>query len=95
LARVRVTIGAIHDTDLIGVLRKLGLYEGVVEGRYKCFVCGRRITLENIGGIFRSKDEKINFVCDNIKCLITAAEITSKINREITAIQSQTQLHTG
>jgi len=79
---VRITIGAVHDTDLVGVLRKLGLHEGVVEGKYKCFVCGRKITLENLGGMFRSRDEKINFVCDNIKCLITAAEITSKINRE-------------
>jgi len=82
LAIAKVTIRAIHDTDLVKVLKKLGLYEGVVEGRYRCFVCGRRITLENIGGLFKSRDGKINLVCNDMKCLMIAAEITSKINRE-------------
>ena len=83
LAIARVTIRAIHDTDLVKVLKKLGLYEGVVEGRYKCFVCGRKITLENIGGLFKSRDGKINFECNNMRCLMIAAEITSKINSRI------------
>ncbi|RLG83078.1 MAG: hypothetical protein DRO40_05880 [Thermoprotei archaeon] len=78
----KVTIKAIHDTDLVKILKRLGLYEGVVEGNCKCFVCGRRITLDNIGGLFKSRDGKINFVCNNMKCLMTAAEITSKINKE-------------
>ena len=81
MAIARVTIRAIHDTDLVKVLKKLGLYDGVVEGRYRCFVCGRRITLENIGGLFKSRDGKINFVCNNMKCLMMAAEITSKIGQ--------------
>jgi len=82
LSIARVIIRAIHDTDLVKVLTRLGLYEGVVEGRYRCFVCGERITLDNIGGLFKSRDGKINFVCNNMKCLMTAAEITSKINKE-------------
>ena len=82
MAIAKVTIRAIHDTDLVKVLKKLGLYEGVVEGRYRCFVCGRRITLENIGGLFKSRDGKINLVCNDMKCLMIAAKITSKINRE-------------
>lgn len=77
----KVTIRAIHDTDLVKVLKKLGLYEGIVEGRYRCFVCGRKITLSNIGGLFKSRDGKINFVCNNMKCLMIAAEITSKMSR--------------
>jgi len=82
LATAKVTIKAIHDTDLVKILKKLGLYEGVVEGRYRCFVCGNKITLDNIGGLFKSRDGKINFVCNNTKCLMIAAEITSKISKE-------------
>ena len=78
----KVTIRAIHDTDLVKVLKKLGLYEGVVEGRYKCFECGVRITLENLGGLFKDEDGKINFVCNNIKCLMKATEITSRRSKE-------------
>ena len=81
MTMARVALRAIHDTDLVKVLKRLGLYEGVVEGRYRCFVCGRRITLENLGGLFKSRDGRINFVCNNMKCLMIAAEITSKMNR--------------
>lgn len=77
----KVTVKAIHDTDLVKVLKRLRLYEGVVEGRYRCFVCGRRITFSNMGGLFKSRDGEIHFVCDDIKCLMVAAEITSKMSR--------------
>ena len=77
--RFKVVLKAIHDVDLVKVLKKLGIYNDVVEGRCRCFVCGRRITLENLGGMFKSRDGRINLVCDDIKCLFTAAEITSKL----------------
>jgi len=84
----RVTITAIHDSDLFKVLKKLGLYEGVAEGRFRCFVCGRRIDFENLGGLFKSGDGKIHFVCSNVKCLVTAAEITSKMRQRTVTIQT-------
>jgi len=77
----KVTVKAIHESDLVRVLKRLNLYEGVVEGRYKCFACGKEITLESMGGLFKGKDGNINFVCDDVKCLVTAAEITSKMIR--------------
>jgi len=80
--RNRVMITAIHDSDLLKVLKRLGLYEGVAEGRFRCFVCGRRIDLENLGGLFKSRDGEIHFVCNNVKCLAIAAEITSKMRKE-------------
>jgi len=79
----RVTITAIHDSDLLKVLKRLGLYEGVAEGRFRCFVCGRRIDLEYLGGLFKSRDGEIHFVCNNAKCLAIAAEITSKMSETI------------
>jgi len=81
--RNRVTITAIHDSDLLKVLKRLGLYEGVAEGRFRCFVCGRRISLENLGGLFKSRDGEIHFVCNNMKCLAIVAEITSKMSEII------------
>jgi len=82
MRRNRVMITAIHDSDLLKVLKRLGLYEGVVEGRFRCFVCGRRIDFENLGGLFKSRDGEIHFVCNNAKCLAIAAEITSKMRKE-------------
>ena len=77
----KVTLTAVHDTDLKRVLIRLGLYKGILEGKYKCFVCGKVINLKNLGGIFKSKDGKIHIVCNDIKCILTAAEITSKISK--------------
>jgi len=76
----KIVLKAVHDVDLVKVLKRLGIYSGVIEGRYRCFVCGRKITFENLGGLFKSRDGKINLVCNDIKCLFVAAEITSKIN---------------
>ncbi|MCU7787505.1 hypothetical protein ODS41_06195 [Pyrobaculum sp. 3827-6] len=77
---VSVVVKAVHDTDLVDVLKRLGLYEGVVGGRYRCFVCGRPITVDNLGGMFKSKDGRINLVCSDVKCLVAAAEITARLS---------------
>jgi len=79
---MKIAIRAIHDSDLLRVLKRLGLYEGIAEGRYRCFVCGRRIDFENLGGLFKSRDGEIHFVCNNAKCLAIAAEITSRMMRD-------------
>ncbi len=44
MASAKVTLRAVHDTDLIKVLGRLGVYDAVVSGKYKCFVCGKTIT---------------------------------------------------
>ena len=55
--KIKITIRAIDDAVLVGVLKRLGLYEGVVEGRYRCFSCGRRITFSNLGGYYHPVDK--------------------------------------
>ena len=77
----KVTVRAIHDVDLVRVLRRLGLYEDVAGGRCRCFACGRRITPEDIGGLFKGRDGKVNFVCSGVRCLVAAAEVTSRMSR--------------
>ena len=79
MAFAKVTLKAVHDTDLIRVLKKLGIYDDVVSGKFRCFICGKPITLENLGGMFKSRDGKIHLVCNDVKCLLAAAEVTSKI----------------
>ena len=82
--KVRVTIRAIHDADLVNVLRRLGLYEDVVEGRRRCFACGREVRLDNVGGLFKGMDGEVKFVCGDVKCLMMAVEETSK-RRDVAA----------
>ncbi len=66
-------VKAIHDTDLERVLKKLGLYEKLVAGELRCSICGRLLTLENLGGIYRENGE-VKLVCNKIECLVEAAE---------------------
>ncbi len=66
-------VKAIHDSDLERVLRKLGLYEKLVRGELRCAICGRVLTLENLGGLYK-ENGKIKLVCNRIECLVKAAE---------------------
>mgnify|MGYP001770631222 CR=1 FL=1 len=70
-------IRAIHDSDLERVLRRLGLYERVARGEFKCAVCGEAVTLENLGGVYR-ENGMIKFVCSKITCLVEVARRISK-----------------
>ena len=46
-----VGVSAISEDILPEVLKKLELYEDVVYGRAKCYICSRRLTLDTIGAI--------------------------------------------
>ena len=52
-ARAASVVKAIHDSDLERVLRRLGLYEKLARGELKCAICGRPLTLDNLGGLYR------------------------------------------
>ncbi len=71
-------VKTVHDTDLERVLKKLGLYEKLVRGELRCSICGRPLTLENMGGIYRENGE-VKLVCNKIECLVEAAE---KVRRD-------------
>jgi len=73
LAKNTSIVKAIHDSDLESVLRKLELYEKLVRGELSCVICGRSLTLENLGGLYR-EDGKVKLVCNRIECLVEAAE---------------------
>jgi hypothetical protein len=61
--------------DMPGILKKLGMFEDAEVGRLRCYLCGRPVSLQNIGGIFKHEGQ-IRVVCNNIKCLYEAARLS-------------------
>jgi len=44
--RYNVTVPAVSEEALPGILKKLGLYDDVASGKAACYVCGAPLTLE-------------------------------------------------
>ena len=86
----KVELTAIHDVDLKKVLIKLGLYDKVVNGEVKCFVCGRPINWNNIGGVFKSKDDSLHLICNNMKCLLIASQLSAEITKHYSKLSTAT-----
>ncbi|MHA1285678.1 MAG: hypothetical protein ACTSQP_24520, partial [Promethearchaeota archaeon] len=59
---------AVHEDDLIQLLKSLGIYEQIINGEYNCMFCEKVITLENLGAIFPDKTGKIYLICDEPSC---------------------------
>lgn len=72
-----VVIPAIREDVLPGVLRRLGLYDDVVNGKAKCYVCGELLTLDSIGAIAMVNGKPV-LVCSKPSCIGKIALITSK-----------------
>jgi hypothetical protein len=72
-----VVIPAIREDVLPGVLRRLGLYDDVVNGKAKCYVCGELLTLDSIGAIAMVNDKPV-LVCSKPSCIGKITLITSK-----------------
>jgi len=73
LVEVVNVIKAIHDSDLERVLKKLGLYEKLIKGEFRCAVCGRSLMFENLGGLYR-ENSGVKLVCNKVECLVEVAE---------------------
>ena len=76
MSRAINVIKAVHDVDLERVLRRLGLYEKLAREELGCAVCGRPLSLENLGGIYKENGE-VKLVCNRIECLTEAARRVS------------------
>lgn len=48
----RQAIRAVHDDDLEGVLRGLGLYRDFVNGRISCAFCREAVNWDNLHSLF-------------------------------------------
>lgn len=71
LAR-RESITAIDSEKLPSVLRRLGLYDDVIYGRAKCYICGKTLNLDGIGGIMGVNGMPV-LICDSVTCIAKAS----------------------
>ena len=58
---------AIHDNDLLNVLKNLKCLSKFKKGKLKCTFCGSKITFNNLHSLF-PESGKIKFVCDKNNC---------------------------
>ncbi len=72
-----ITLYVVDDRSLVGVLEKLGIYQDVAAGRARCYICGRPVSVESLGGLFKHEGQ-IRLVCNDIRCLYEAARLTAE-----------------
>jgi hypothetical protein len=72
-----VTLYAVDDKSLADVLKRVGIYDDVVNGKARCYFCGQPVAMENLGGLFKHEG-LVRVACSNIKCLYEAAWLTAK-----------------
>ena len=82
VVRRRIHVTAISSDDVVGLLRRLELYDEVVKGKITCFICKTIVTLENIGGVTVVGGKAI-LVCGNPGCIARAA-VLSKERQHVT-----------
>jgi hypothetical protein len=58
---------AVHDDDLIALLKSLQCFDVIETKRAQCHFCGKTITLNNIEAVF-PKDSEVCFCCGHIHC---------------------------
>lgn len=70
-------IKAVHDNDLLELLKSLGIYDSIVQDDFKCYFCGDDITINNIASIIPNNKD-ISISCTKKECyrkLIRIGEI--------------------
>lgn len=72
---IELEVPAIYEEDLQRILDKLGILQGVVQGKVKCFICDKKINLSNFGGVVKIKGN-LKVICDDPICIETAIEIS-------------------
>ena len=63
----RRAVRAVHEGELAGLLKDLGLLEDVKAGKLHCSICGNKVALKNIRGIF-PKEGHVCLFCDRLEC---------------------------
>jgi len=76
----KVRVPAFFEEDLEAIAKKLGYYEALVHGEVKCFICGKQVSLQNVGAFIKTGDG-IKVVCDSTICLFKAIRIAEELKR--------------
>lgn len=67
-----ISIKAIMDKDLRGILVQTGQYEDFVSGNIMCANCGRVINEDNVSTLLPYEEDgviKLKFYCNSIECV--------------------------
>lgn len=75
-----VDVVAVHDIDLEKALRKLGIYEKLVEGSINCMICEERVDLDNLGALMRVNG-KVKVICDRPACVSMAMKMSKALKK--------------
>lgn len=70
---MKSNLNAVHDNDLEPLLKKLNLYNSVMEGRVKCKFTEIIITLDNLHSIF-PESGTIKLVCNSPEAIRMLSE---------------------
>ena len=73
-----IEVPAIYEEDIKRILNKLGILEEITQGKAKCFICDKKISLDNFGGVVKIKGN-LKVLCDDPICIETAIEITEAL----------------
>ena len=60
-------IKAVYDSDLVGLLRALDVYDEVIDGKSHCIYCKDVITIDNLDSIVPMCNQ-IVFTCNSPSC---------------------------
>lgn len=81
----KVVIHAVHENDLEGVLKSIGLYDELKTGSGKCYFCDNQVNLENLGALIPvtlsdKKRKEIRYSCKAPLCTRKSFEYANEHN---------------
>lgn len=79
--RAKEAVNAVHDDKFEDFLRKLDVYNDVVNGGKKCKFCGETINYDHISTVF-AESGNIKFVCEKPECIAKFSEYLADKNND-------------
>lgn len=76
---MKAKLNAVHDDDLIALLKSLNLLEKIKKGEVKCKFTKEIITLDNLHSIF-PEEGTIKVVCDTPEAIKSLSEYINEKN---------------
>lgn len=76
---MKAKLSAVHDDDLIALLKSLNLLEKIKNGEVKCKFTKEIITLDNLHSIF-PEEGTIKVVCDTPEAIKSLSEYINEKN---------------
>ncbi len=64
----KTKVKAVHDSDLLEVLKSLGVLEDIENNKATCAFCKDSVNLENLEAIFQ-KEGGVNLICSKPECI--------------------------